>query len=337
MSISAITQQIFRQTVRQFDLQMRNNPEWVNWEKHPDHTIILLYEGKIYPLRHILAEAARLPIENISSVQARNYFALRSSWGVKIINATTYQRPAEAQQTKTVTPTKKKKNNTSGSKQELQYVADVDLYVPALLQMRIQRFKDGSHENFTSDIYKRQERDYKDSVRERLPLELGKERIGNLVATGKFDEAAKLIRKFPNNPNDNLLVKPWETNPFKDATDEALAVGFYNLLYDNDKSFIIRFQDWVNALSSDKKTCWPAATYFLMLHDPTTHIFVKYGTIGKLLKATGSKLKWQPHTNADFYQHIQRFARALLPQLNNLGARDMIDVQSFSWIVSNYE
>lgn len=74
-----------------------------------------------------------------------------------------------------------------------------------------------------------------------------------------------------------------------------------------------------------------------MLHNYEEHIFVKPGTVGKFLKTVGSELQWQPQTNAAFYLEIQRFARAILPELAPLGAKDMIDVQSFIWVVRGFE
>jgi predicted HNH restriction endonuclease len=70
-----------------------------------------------------------------------------------------------------------------------------------------------------------------------------------------------------------------------------------------------------------------------MLHDPANHIFIKPGPTASFLKSIGSPLTWQPHTTAAFYTQFQALAKAILPHLSPLGAQDMIDVQSFIWIL----
>ncbi|MEO6458046.1 MAG: hypothetical protein ABIO92_07200 [Chloroflexia bacterium] len=68
-----------------------------------------------------------------------------------------------------------------------------------------------------------------------------------------------------------------------------------------------------------------------MMHDPTMHIFVKPEPFKKLLSALRSKIEWQTQPTAAKYTEIRRLAAALLDELAPLGARDMIDVQSFVW------
>jgi hypothetical protein len=319
--IPSVTNQAFQKALGQFDKVERNKKEWMNLAEQPGQELVLFHQEtrKIYPIKFILALAAGIAEENIGDEEAIKFFGDKSGWKIAVVRADNHL---------TV--------QTQDSSTFVKPVADSDLYEQRLLQTRIKRFTEGQHKSFTSDYYLHYERNYKLKIVERLPQELGKEKMAALIEQGKFNEAATLIRRFPNNANDNLLYFPYEAFPLQNAPDEALARTFYDLMYGED-NFSKRFQAWIKVLSNHSHLCWPAATYYLMINDPQNHVYVKPGTLGKLINAVSTKLKWQPRTNAAYYVEIQRFSRAVLEELKPYGARDMIDVQSFSWVLRDYK
>ncbi len=320
----------FEQAMDRFDKIERKMPAWKGWEEQPGHEFVIVREKDrhiyFYPVKYIIAVATGLSEVNIEDDEVLNY---ANSHKLRVVSAAKYleqvvpekEKPAKSKITtsKAVTP-----------------VSDAQLFNPALLLIRIERFKETQHKSFTEEFYLEDERNYKVDASKLLHEELGKngEKLKAMIDTGDFKETAGLIRSLYQ--KENLLYKPWEILPFLKAEDEPFVRLLYDLLY-GERKFSIRFQNWIDLLSKDNVLCWPAATYHLMLHNPKDHIFVKPGTIGKFLKAVGSGLVWQPRTNPIFYAEIQRFAKAILPELEPLGARDMIDVQSFTWVLREFE
>ena len=319
------------QAFRKFDRVERNSLQWKGWEEQPGHEFVLYREReeRIYPLRHILALAMECTDNQIEELEALNA-ARNTDYGLKVVSIGRYlQQVARREQ---------------GRKQPLSKtvsiaridVLDSQLFNPSLLQIRITKFKEMPHKSFTNEFYLNDERNFKLDASKLLYDQFGEkgEKLKNLIEQKKFKEAADKVRAMYQ--KDNLLYKPWEVLPFIHTEDELLINRLYNLLYGTE-DFSTWFKSWIDLLGKDNPLCWPAATYHLMLHKPNEHIFVKPGPIGRFLKAVGSKLVWQPRTNAAFYAEIQRFAYAILPELKPLGARDMIDVQSFIWVLRELE
>jgi len=312
--------------VKQFDILERNAPRWKAWEEQPGHEFVIFREkeNRIYPVKHIIAVAIGLDEAKIDDLEVLNY---APGQGIKVVSAAKYlKQQAQLDPELRVSPKGK------AFLAALLPVADSQLFNPLLLQGRLNRFKESPDQSFTSPFYLEEERNYKVAASELLHQSFGEkgEKLKALIDESRFKQAATIVGEMYQ--KDNLLYKPWEVMPFIKADDKALVTLLYELLY-GEETFTIRFQNWVQLLSQYNPLCWPAATYHLMLLAPQEHIFVKPGTIGNFLKAVGSGITWQPRTNAGFYLELQRFAKAILPELQTLGARDMIDVQSFTWVL----
>jgi hypothetical protein len=311
MVIPSFTKQQFDSVIRQFDYK-RNSPDQLGWENLPGNEFVLLYNSKIYPAKYILSNATKIPETDLDDSEVLTYFTKKGDWKVQIQPIEKYLNP--------VNPV-------------ILEVADFELFNYRLLERRMELFESGPHKSFNSDFYWEDERKYKKEAVKLHQDTLSQKKLLALIEQKEFKEGATIIKR--NYQKDNLLYKPWEIQPFQNVSDENLVQGLYNLQYGEEK-FATRLDNWIKLLAKEKPLCWPAATYHLMLQNPNEHIFVKPGTIGKLLGAVGSKLQWQPHTNVAFYFQIQRFCRAILPELKPLGAKDMLDVQSFSWVTRNY-
>jgi len=74
-----------------------------------------------------------------------------------------------------------------------------------------------------------------------------------------------------------------------------------------------------------------------MFLKPKEHIFVKPTPFKIFLESINSSLVWQPKTSTAFYFQLQTLAWQLLAALKPLGAKDLIDVQSFIWIMKDIE
>lgn len=192
----------------------------------------------------------------------------------------------------------------------------------------IDQFKD-KYGSFESERYIQEERAYKVRLMEYTRTNLSKKQLERLIAAGSFEEAARLIRRAYQRPENNLL-NTWDRLPLENAPDEQLVRTFYGLLY-GEGAFEQRFSDWVEMLKQQAQNCWPAATFFLMPLDPQEYIFVKPVPFRALMVRLTPEVPWVARPTPPAYTHICKLAKELYAQLRPLGARDLIDVQSFVW------
>jgi len=331
--IPEVPQIRFEQALKKFDQLERTSSKWKDWLEQPGNEFIIFDENakNAYPLKHILALATGQKDSEIDYLEALNY---APKHGLQVVSAAK-QLERERVSTKT-TGNKSVKSKTSLIPPA--FVPEDQLFNPALLKIWLARFAESDHKSFTHSFYLEDERNYKVEASRVMNETFGEngEHFKSWIEAKEFEKAFKIIQTLFNRKDDNLLYKPWEILPFLKNKPEPLVNALYELLY-GEGAFTTRFQNWIDLLSKINHLCWPAATYHLMLLDPKVHIYVKPGTVGKLIKAVGSKLVWQATTNPAFYAEIQRFARAILKELAPDGATDMIDVQSFSWVMRDYE
>jgi predicted RNA-binding protein with PUA-like domain len=192
----------------------------------------------------------------------------------------------------------------------------------------IDQFKD-KYGSFESERYIQEERAYKVRLMEYARTNLSKKQLERLIAAGSFEEAARLIRRAYQRPENNLL-NTWDRLPLENAADEPLVRALYGLLY-GDAPFETRFTAWIELLKQHAPNCWPAATFFLMLADPQEHIFVKPVPFRALMVRLTPEVSWTTRPTAQAYVHIRKLTKELFDRLRPEGARDLIDVQSFVW------
>jgi 5-methylcytosine-specific restriction enzyme B len=192
----------------------------------------------------------------------------------------------------------------------------------------IDQFKD-KYGSFESERYIQEERAYKVRLMEYVRTNLSKKQLERLIAAASFEEAARLIRRAYQRPENNLL-NTWDRLPLENAADEALVRTLYGLLY-GEEPFEGRFTAWIELLKQHAPNCWPAATFFLMLLDPQEHIFVKPVPFRALMVRLTPEVAWTTRPTVQAYAHIRKLAKELYERLRPEGARDLIDVQSFVW------
>ena len=213
----------------------------------------------------------------------------------------------------------------------------VSLFDTPSLNELIEQFR-YQYTDFNSPDYLKQERDYKLSVVRKFQEQLGRAALDQLIAQGNFEEVRRRLKYIANTAN---LLNQFDTRPLQTDDAKKLTQAFYRFLY-RDAPLEARFQSWMDFLLSvpskagTKAGLWPLATYYLMLADPHRYIFVKPTPFDDFLLRVNSPLQDQrpSRANALFYNRLLELSRQLLPRLVLLGARDMIDVQSFIWITS---
>lgn len=203
-----------------------------------------------------------------------------------------------------------------------------NIFNEAALDALIEQFKQ-RYGSFKSRRYLEDEREYKIHAVEKLRNFLEQQAFKQLIETDNIEEAHIQIRRAMSGNN---LLNQWDVRPILDGEPATLVRAMYELLYGNTP-FDQRFEAWIAGLSQTNAKCWPSATYHLMLHDPAQHIFVKPMPFRALIKQIKPSINWQTHPTAAAYQQLRELSAAILDRLRSLGARDMIDVQSFIWIV----
>ena len=83
-------------------------------------------------------------------------------------------------------------------------------------------------------------------------------------------------------------------------------------------------------------TNWPILTLLPFIAAPDRCIFVR----PEVTKGCAARIRWdiqyQSSLNWATYRLVCEMSRYLLTQLKDLGARDLIDVQSFIWVIGRY-
>ncbi len=164
---------------------------------------------------------------------------------------------------------------------------------------------------------------------------LNEKDLGYLVESRDFEEGLRLMKMVCNK---TIMLSMFDRIQLFNIPADLLVPGLFQLLY-GEAAFSIRFNDWLEVISQAKPNCWPAATYYLALNEPKKYFFVKPQPTQDFLKAVKSELSWEPHTNYGYYAQLLKLAGLLKEELKPLAPADlgrevdMIDVQSFIWIL----
>lgn len=196
--------------------------------------------------------------------------------------------------------------------------------------------------SLTSDEYQNSERGYKLLAAQRMHELIGQAALAEYINQGQFEQAKQAIVRscqgsytINNTRQPTYLLNQWDMRALLDAPAEPLARRLYDLLY-GEGSFAERFGALVDVLAHTKPGVWPAATYFLMLHDPAKYLFIKPTPFQFFLKAVGIDEPWPTRPDASAYRRYLNIAQQLQSDLAPLGAQDLIDVQSWIWSVYYY-
>lgn len=211
-----------------------------------------------------------------------------------------------------------------------------NLFDRAALDELIEHFK-ADYQDFNSPRYLSEERDFKLRGMQKFQNLLNPDALADLLNRGEFEEVKTRIKQVANA---TILMNRFDKLPLLNAEAEKMSRSFQDYLYGRD-TLEARFGRWVAFLASVpnskiKPGLWPASTYFLMLARPDKYIFVKPTAFGEFMQAVNSPLRTQytAKPRAVYYNQLVEMAGHLQTALAPLGAHDIIDVQSFIWIMA---
>jgi hypothetical protein len=211
------------------------------------------------------------------------------------------------------------------------------------LRRSVQKFLKFFPRGFQDQKYFDWERHYKEEAHQRWQEVLNRAAFQKLLKENKFHDIANLAIGIESRTN---LLFSFEKMAIRDAVKSdagarAFAVGLYDLLYGSG-TLSKRFEKWCEVVEKlpRKQTrvlTWPIATVFGFLAQPRVHIFLKPVVTKNAAEQYGREIQYQPRPDWRIYSGILKFAADVKRDLKKMKPRDMIDVQSFLWVLGSQE
>ena len=200
-------------------------------------------------------------------------------------------------------------------------------------------------EGFRDEAYLETERDYKWESHLRWCESLGQQEFAALLGAGRHDEIASRAVRIEQRSRYSMLFS-FEKMALRDALKsesgpQTFAEGLFAFLH-GVGDLRPRFEAWVDALAKlpRKQTrvlTWPLATVFGFIAQPERHIFMKPNTIRAAARAYGFDIEYQSRPNWRTYSRLLELAACVRSEQRDLRPRDMIDIQSFLWVLGSAE
>ena len=191
---------------------------------------------------------------------------------------------------------------------------------------------------FRDETYVDWERGYKWEAHERWCQVLRRNAFQSLIDDGDFATIAKHAVTIESRTN---LLFSFEKMALRDAVKEkagarAFAEGLWGFLYGSG-SDQERFESWVEAIASlprrqTRVLTWPMATIWGFIAQPEKHVFIKPMVTRRAAAEYGVEFDYKSRPNWKTYVSMLEFAEQVREDQCDLGARDMIDLQSFIWV-----
>lgn len=213
---------------------------------------------------------------------------------------------------------------------------------PAKCRRRFLKFFPGG---FQGETYLHWERDYKWATHNRWMAALGRSEFGRLLEAGEYREIAARAVRVEQQSRYSMLFS-FEKMALRDAVKSSDgARGFARGLFDylhGAGSAEDKFTPWVETVASlpRKQTrvlTWPIVTVFGFIAKPRIHIFLKPTVTRVAAEAYGFDFEYETRPNWATYRSLLDFAKLIRTDTQDMGPRDMIDIQSFIWVLGSAE
>ncbi|MCE3259165.1 MAG: hypothetical protein K0S12_806 [Bacteroidetes bacterium] len=200
-------------------------------------------------------------------------------------------------------------------------------------------FKKGFHDQKYLDW----ERDYKWNAHLLWKEQLDKKEYRRLLDEGDYITIAK--RAVNIEAKTNLLFS-FEKMALRDAVKsnegaKLFAESLYDYVYGKGAPQE-RFENFTSALArlprkQTRVLTWPLQTVFGFIADPERHIFLKPQVTKKAAAVYGFPFEYSSKPNWNTYQSLHAFAARIKKDHPALKPRDLIDLQSFIWVLGSPE
>jgi hypothetical protein len=220
------------------------------------------------------------------------------------------------------------------------FASGVDLLGP---QRAREKFLAVYPEGCRGDEYLAAERKDKEAASTLMAELLSEDAFAELIDTKNWAEAADRANKVMAATK---LVVPSERKLLREGLeDPELAEGFArtlcNILYgfgagegDEEEGMRRRFERYAEALKNLKVPKWSVATYFLFMRFPEEHLLLRPTFVQRAATAFRFELRYKADLNWLTYARLMELGRLIQKETEDLGSRDMFDVQSFIWRIT---
>ena len=196
---------------------------------------------------------------------------------------------------------------------------------------------------FYDETYLAWERDYKWRAHEEWRATLNRASFKAKLAGAKFLEICEAAVRIESRTN---LLFSFEKMAIRDAVKSergarTFAEGLYTFLHGSG-TLHRRFDQWCETIAllprkQSRVLSWPLATVFGFIAQPDTHIFLKPTVTRAAAVEYGFDFHYRPGPAWDTYSQLLEFALEIGSDLRDLRPRDLIDIQSFIWILGSEE
>ncbi|HEY0049145.1 MAG TPA: hypothetical protein VGB68_07660 [Pyrinomonadaceae bacterium] len=187
------------------------------------------------------------------------------------------------------------------------------------------------------------ERGYKWTAHEQWNEVLNQKAFRSLIKKGEFAAIAAHAVRIESKTN---LLFSFEKMALRDAVKTVdgardFAVGLYEFLYGAGKP-ANKFENWSATLASlprrrTRVLTWTTATIFPFIAQPDQHIFLKPNTMRSAARQYGFDFQYKSSPAWEIYANLLEFAETIRRDQSDLRPRDMIDLQSFIWVIGSDE
>ena len=196
---------------------------------------------------------------------------------------------------------------------------------------------------FYDEKYWAWERGYKRAAHEKWAESLSKPVFADLLDRGRYEEIGSLVLRTLSGTN---LIFSFENMALRDALKskagaQAFAEGLFQLVYGKG-AMSARFDAWCDVIAGLPKKqsrvlTHPIATVFGFVARPDKHIFLKPTVTKRAAEAYGFDFNYSSRPSWQTYSSLLEFAGLLKHDLADLEPRDMVDIQSFIWVIGSDE
>ena len=196
---------------------------------------------------------------------------------------------------------------------------------------------------FRDETYLAWERDYKVEAHKQWSASLNQVALRRFIRSQRFTDAARIAVSIESRTN---LLFSFEKMALRDAIRtatgaRAFVTGLYDFLHGPGDPRA-RFERWCATVGTlprrqTRVLTWPVVTVFGFIADPRRHVFLKPVTTRVAATKYGFGFHYASRPSWPTYASLLAFARVVRRDLRDLRPRDMIDVQSFLWVVGSTE
>lgn len=185
------------------------------------------------------------------------------------------------------------------------------------------------------------ERDYKWEAHEQWNELLGQAEYQRLLQAREYEEVARRALRIESRTN---LLFSFEKMALRDAVRTAdgarvFALGLYQWLH-GTRPMEERFEDFVAAVEAlprrqTRVLTWPLVSVFGFIAQPEQHVFLKPLITKEAAKAYHFPFAYTSRPSWATYEQVLEFAALIKDDIADLKPRDMIDVQSFIFVLGS--